>query len=304
MNPMVYVTVVIFLLILMAVSYGMGRKIYAAYKVNELSYKEKRNRINKVAGTLGFALNERDDYFYSIHDAWQKGMGYCTLYDKMAPALRMLIDCEPVYFEYADKIYLVETWKGQYGIATGAEVGIYEASKREVADAGGVEKTLFYAVDEKTGFYIYFDLYRKGKPFIKRLEKHWWLTAFKVGMCSKSRELQMHVEILFPNQLMSNAYYHALLETGYSKDSLTYYQNVVAYDFDVPKTEQFKIWRIRKWWVSYRNLANAKRYLKYTREYNNETDRLTYLSYRYPILFRMILKTAKNITKLRYGDLA
>ncbi len=45
----------------------------------------------------------------------------------MAVGAGMVIDAFPVYFNYEGRTWLVEFWKGQYGINTGGEVGIYHA---------------------------------------------------------------------------------------------------------------------------------------------------------------------------------
>ena len=39
----------------------------------------------------------------------------------------MIIDAYPVYFDYQDKTWMIEFWRGQYGINTGAEIGVYHA---------------------------------------------------------------------------------------------------------------------------------------------------------------------------------
>ena len=48
----------------------------------------------------------------------------------MAPRFQMVFDALPVYFDYQKKTWLIEFWKGQYGINTGAEIGIYTGSGR------------------------------------------------------------------------------------------------------------------------------------------------------------------------------
>lgn len=41
----------------------------------------------------------------------------------------MVFDALPIYFDYAGETWLIEFWKGQYGINTGGEVGVYHAGK-------------------------------------------------------------------------------------------------------------------------------------------------------------------------------
>ena len=37
-----------------------------------------------------------------------------------------IIDCEPIYFSYGGKRWLIELWKGQYALTTGAESAYIE----------------------------------------------------------------------------------------------------------------------------------------------------------------------------------
>lgn len=55
----------------------------------------------------------------------------------------MKIDCEPIYFQYDGRRWLIEFWKGQYGITTGAEVGVYVTDKKDV-DIPGIFSGTFY----------------------------------------------------------------------------------------------------------------------------------------------------------------
>ena len=41
----------------------------------------------------------------------------------------MVFDCEPLYFSCNGKSYLLELWKGQYGMSTGAGIGFYPAER-------------------------------------------------------------------------------------------------------------------------------------------------------------------------------
>ena len=44
----------------------------------------------------------------------------------------MIMDCEPVEFSYGGKRWLIELWKGQYGITTGGEIGIYNTKREDI----------------------------------------------------------------------------------------------------------------------------------------------------------------------------
>ena len=80
----------------------------------------------------GFSYDAQKDLFYSTKNAWQKNFGYTHLYDVAAPIFRMIIDTEPIKFFYDNKNWLITFWKGQYGIVTGAEIGIYYTRQKKL----------------------------------------------------------------------------------------------------------------------------------------------------------------------------
>jgi hypothetical protein len=77
----------------------------------------------------GFAYDKERDFFYSSLYPWQRRFGYTRLYDVVAPTLSMIIDSEPIRFEYQGHKWMIELWKGQYGMTTGCEIGIYSTKK-------------------------------------------------------------------------------------------------------------------------------------------------------------------------------
>lgn len=96
---------------------------------------EQNRNIESVVGdsirAAGFEYDNEQDIFYSVIDAWQYDYGYCRLYDEFSAPLSMIFDCDPIYFEYNNKNWLIEFWKGQYGICTGFEVGVYASEKNK-----------------------------------------------------------------------------------------------------------------------------------------------------------------------------
>ena len=58
----------------------------------------------------------------------------------------MVFDYLPVYFDYNDKTWMIQLWKGQYGINTGGEIGVYYAD--HIVSQEQLDTTLFQAVDD------------------------------------------------------------------------------------------------------------------------------------------------------------
>lgn len=87
--------------------------------VLQRSDKEKIKDINDALELYGFRYDNTNDIICSNMYSWQREVGYCRFYDEVAPVLNMIIDSEPIYFEYDNIRWLIEFWKGQYGMTTG-----------------------------------------------------------------------------------------------------------------------------------------------------------------------------------------
>jgi uncharacterized protein DUF4474 len=66
----------------------------------------------KLVSDLGFEYRVDQDLLVSRHDAWQRNVGFTWAYDVLPPRLLMDLDCEPIYFTYGGKDWMIELWKG------------------------------------------------------------------------------------------------------------------------------------------------------------------------------------------------
>lgn len=199
----------------------------------------------------GFAYNSEKDIFYSTRNAWQKNFGYTHTYDVLAPIFRMIIDTEPVKFNYNNKNWLITFWKGQYGIVTGAEIGIYCTNQKKVN-----KKTIYLPASDNEMLNISLILYKNGEVITKTSDKHWWLAIFKLGMFSWPKELSMDVNITFLNQQMLEAFLNSFKKLGYSSDDYKVIDNTFCFKYIKPRTH--KVWT-RTWLTdSIRQYFNRK----------------------------------------------
>jgi len=185
----------------------------------------------------GFSYDPAQDIIYSKRDAWQRRMGYTWAYDEASAPLHMIIDCEPFYFPYAGKLWMIELWKGQYGLETGAEIGVY----RDDAGVGLLSfqaRSRFYScVTQSDELEMRFTLRRNGEELFRRAGKHWWLTGFKWGVfTANTLELTMDVEILFPRTEMRDAFRKAVKDKGYVTTERG--ASGIAFKFDHPREPQ------------------------------------------------------------------
>ena len=122
---------------------------------------EKVQMLSKLIEPMGFAYDPKQDIFLSRTDAWQRDYGYSSLFDRTAPFFQMVFDCEPIYFDYEGKTWMIELWKGQYGINTGCELGIYQADA--LLSSSERKRFHFHAITDEEMLPVHIDFHKKGR---------------------------------------------------------------------------------------------------------------------------------------------
>lgn len=256
--------------------------------------------IDQAIESAGYAYDMHQDIFFSRMDAWQKKYGYCQLYDEAAAPLSMIIDCEPIRFTYGDKKWLIEFWKGQYGMTTGCEVGVYYTTGLDLEIPGVFNGTLYDCVAEEDQLYLAFTL-RKGSNFLFRREgKHWWLTGFKLGVFSEPDDLAMEVSITLKDQAMRDAFLAELRKTGYTDRELRVFNNTVWIFFTKPHSKQ-PYTRIEATdnLTQKKNQLLCESYEKLTRGYRLAPDKIRILKQKAPELYEWISQMGKPFKLFR-----
>lgn len=265
-------------------------------KVKQMCNSQKNRLLNELAEPFGFCYippnpyrgiwSEREeDIFKSSVDAWQRKQGYEAFYDKAAARVHMIFDSWPVYFDYEGKTWLIELWKGQYGINTGAEVGVYHADrivpkeKRKLAH--------FEAVSDEEMPYISFCLEKKNRKLIAAEARHWWLAAFRMGVFSCPKDLTLSVKIRFDEIEQAAAFMEGLKESGKCGICRRNCCEVcICMDFTRRYHCFIKIYRC---WIQFLNWVSCKLYLLVTRPFHTTVDRMLYLYFLLPKCFRKML---------------
>jgi hypothetical protein len=190
-------------------------------------------QMDDILANLGYGYDERQNVFYSLVNAWQRKYGYCSLYDESSAPSGMIVDAEPIYFNYGGRRYLLELWKGQYGMTTGCEVGFYRDSGKKLLGA-----EWFESVPNAEMLDMSATLLRDGALVFTRRAIHWWLTGFRLGMFSEPSSLAMLVRIMFPDCTMCCAFLAAARALGYSEREAFAQGTSVTIYFGVPKSRQ------------------------------------------------------------------
>ncbi|MGE5455941.1 MAG: DUF4474 domain-containing protein [Ignavibacteriales bacterium] len=249
------------------------------------------DELNKELKPFGFAYNTNQDIFFSVMYPWQRAYGYCRQYDDASPLLSMIIDCEPIYFKYGNRKWLIEFWKGQYGMTTGGEIGIYVANEND----DSFKETIYNSITDEECLSMSYTLKKKQKSLITRNSKHWWLTGFKLGEYSKPSNLTMDLSITFKNNNMLTSFTNSLEKIGYKKPNIKITNKTVSLTFDKPHNKQPITRNIFTNIVmqSY-NKSNCKLYNKLTKNYNNSLDKINYIRSKFPLLYKQIMNFEKN----------
>lgn len=235
--PILYILITLFLIILLLILAANAHLKCSRLKVLHTPDPEKLEHLNTLISPFGFQYDPAADYFYSEIHCWQRKYGYRYSFDSSAAAFGMIFDCEPVYFDYGGRHWLIEFWKGQYGMSAGAEVGIY-AINEEQSGALEPEKRHYRNIGDAELFPIRICLFHKETLIAVRDEKHWWLTAFFPGKYYPPQTLSAKISITFPDYEMCNAYIDGLKRTGYAASDISRCLFTVTVPFAKPRSRQ------------------------------------------------------------------
>jgi len=301
-------TPIIFTVILILVlAYQVWRVLYkwlasgiTVFKVFLAAFESKRaiaseNVMGNAIGLSGFAYDPKQDIFYSTMDSWQRDFGYCRLYDEGAALFSMIVDCEPVYFKYGGKNWLIQFWKGQYALNTGCEIGVYATKEHVFKISQYFNGTFYHSVSDAERLYMSCTLLKNGKTIFKRRDRQWWLTGFKLGEFSNPSELVMKISIALKDEFMCDAFIEGLINAGYSREEIAVWGNTVNFIFDIPKTPQpFTRTKFTDWIIQKKNKYFCTMYQEITETYDNFEEKLKAVQEKSPKIHGKILSIGKK----------
>jgi hypothetical protein len=255
---------------------------------------ERLAELNQELQPFGFAYEPYQDIFFSLMNPWQRELGYCRLYDEASAALSMIIDCEPIRFEYNGRRWLIEFWKGQYGMNTGGEVGIYYTTGPDLDIPGIFNGTFYSCVKDEDCINMSYVFRKDGNILFTRSGYHWWLTGFKLGEFSKPSQLSMDIVLDLYDRRMANAFVEALRKAGYKDNEYAQQGYRVMVRFDKPHTKQ-PITRsgLTEFVMQRNNLAFCNSYNSLTEAYSDTLDKLEIVRKESPSMYSQILNIGK-----------
>lgn len=163
-------------------------------------------------GFLSYMFNPDGNYYYTNSDPWQRALGYNEFYDIGAGFVAIYMDTMRCKFEYGDKDWMIQFWKGQYGfLFVGHEIGVYTKPKSRDNDH-------YDAASNEDALYMSMTGYRKGEElYTREYGKYWWCTGFvpgKLDNFSDRSELELKCRITMKDYSMLIGFCSALKENG------------------------------------------------------------------------------------------
>lgn len=161
---------------------------------------------------LSYKYDPEGEFFY-VDDlnSWQQQFGFNPLYDFAAGFTVMYYDTVRIYFDYQNRGYLLQLWKGQYGLMfIGSEIGFYEKDDKKPTSSSAALNHYECATDHLLPMEMV--CYRMDStgtlnPLFKRkYERHWWSTGFVPGVLKNFRdrsELVMEARVTFDTPEMA-----------------------------------------------------------------------------------------------------
>lgn len=285
-----YVALFILLsLALLGMIFGHFRRKKIIRKIRSMDECRKCSLVEELANPFGYAFHCRCGFFSSTIDAWQKAAGYTWLYDYMAPRFQMVFDSIPVYFDYHGRTWLIEFWKGQYGINTGAEIGIYHADR--LLSKAEYQTALFQAAGEGEMLPCSLQLLEGDGTYVQISERHWWLTAFLPGVFSCPSNLCLKAAVCFPNREMLESFFRGLCQAGYPEDKIAVQNLRVSFVFRQPLPQHYNLLtRFHRRLSQFLNRIYCRLFVWITRPFVCAQDRILFLYYYIPFCFRKLMR--------------
>lgn len=275
------------ILFFLLLSWMFLRRHMCISRIRRMPKQEKLRLLEKLAAPFGFTYEPAQDVFSARIDAWQRREGYEMLFDRLASKFHMILDACPIYFDYRGKTWLIEVWKGQYGIHTGAEIGIYHTNR--LVPKNQREKVHYNAISDEEMPQIGMYLTRRGKKLCSAKKYHWWLAAFRMGTFSNPGDLVLHMSIMFRDREAAQAFRQGLADAHIPSCRYRVKNRRATVLFDASECRT-GMRRLHEKGVQFLNGLFCILYRILTRPFTETPDRILFLYEQLPICLRQMLR--------------
>lgn len=202
-----------------------GQLVEGYYNINVITGENFIKNFMEGNQIVSYQYSYVDDYYYTNDkECWQDTFGYARIYDLVAPYVALEYDYTRVFFNYEDRDFMIQLWKGQYGyVFYGAEIGIYS---KDPSDKEPGMLTFYGKAEEEYWPTMEMTLYHENlngeweREFTREYDKYWWCTGFKPGhlrQVEPADELRMVAKITFKDAKMAKQFALGLKECGLTR---------------------------------------------------------------------------------------
>ena len=211
-----------------------GKVLTAKYPVKVVEKEDPLKSYLEQHNVLSFQYDyDNNCYYANDKKSWQKDFGFARIYDYCAPYVGMEYDYIRVFFNYENRDFMLQLWKGLYVGMPGCEIGLYD---REEDGLKRDMMTLYYAAEEEYWPIVDMSLYHQVEEgsdeyefmFKRPTAKYWWCTGFVEGelrQMEPADELRMVATLTMKDEQMTNLVCGGLCSCGFkqveNKDALT-----------------------------------------------------------------------------------
>lgn len=220
-----------------------GQTIEGSYPIQVVKNENIIHSYLETNNVLSYQYDYDYGYYYANDKkSWQKNFGFARVYDYVAPYVGMEYDYIRVFFNYDEEDFLVQLWKGQYGVLYGGEVGIYNRDE----DGKNSSPFTFYAAASQKywpvmDMAVYHQKEEGDRPdeyellFKRPVDKYWWCTGFVMGTLRQyepADELRIEVTIKFRDAEMASLFANGIRDCGFTQAASKQYMGIDSYYYD------------------------------------------------------------------------
>ncbi len=202
-----------------------GKPLTGEFSINVVTKSNVIKNLLEKRQILSYQYSYVDDFYYTNDkQAWQYNFGFGKIYDIVSPYILLEYDYIRVFFTYGDKDWMLQMWKGQYGmIFYGGEIGIYT---RKHSEEGVGEWAMYACPAEENWLKMEMTLWHEElngewtREFSREYDYYWWCTGFKNGHLRQEEpadELRLTGRITFKDEEMAKIVYDGLKECGFGE---------------------------------------------------------------------------------------
>lgn len=189
---------------------------------------------------MGYDVIGLKPYIYNDDkdpDSFQKNFGYHPIYDLGANLIDFSIETTKLDFDYDDKEYRIQFWKGQYisgEIGTvGGEIGVYTRPESASGEFYNCAEEEDWVDMEMTVYWDEFDNGEYLPQFSRNYAKFWWCTGFVDGQLKNRRDsntMRVLARITWETEEQAELFAEAMRKKGFTE-----VENFSPYEIDTFK---------------------------------------------------------------------